>query len=204
MNLTELFETPIIFREIHQFDLLNTTLTAMLLARRSSDRGWSSDRRMLEWGGAGAETLLQHIRSLANKYSQYVGANRQRRYAWKAEMWAEIPSIGQFVPALCHPGAFWKAIYCVNDGYAGSLDRDLGGELELEDPRMPTVLMEGPNLRFRHHPQAPIASTEVALRPAAGRLLLFPAWLRHSVRPFNGIQDRIFISTLLTPTLESE
>ena len=38
-----------------------------------------------------------------------------------------------------HPGAFWSAVYYVDDGYEGSADDALGGELILLDPRMPGI-----------------------------------------------------------------
>ncbi len=80
----------------------------------------------------------------------------------------------------------------------GSPDRSLGGELEIEDSRYLMVVMEGPDRRFRMHDRAPITDPFILIRPATGRLLVFPAWLRHAVRPYLGRRERISIAINLT------
>jgi len=36
--------------------------------------------------------------------------------------------------------------------------------------------------------------SQVAIRPVAGRIVLFPSWLRHSVRPHRGDRERVSIA----------
>ena len=206
LQATQLFETPLIIDEVPDAANLNIALKAAILARReanpegmnnSNQRGWHSDRRMIEWGGAAVITLFERIVSLADCYTEDIAARSQPRYAWAPEIWANISGYGASNQYHCHAGAFWAAVYYVDDAYQGSAERALGGELELEDPRMPMMLMDGPDLRCRL-PGVAVSSPEILLRPAAGRLLLFPAWLRHGVRPYLGHGERISIATNLT------
>ena len=96
-----------------------------------------------------------------------------------------------------HPGAFWSAVYYVDDGYGGSPDRALGGELVLEDPRMPAIRMAAPDLRFRR-PGGKADHHETWMRPESGRIVMFPAWLSHAVRPYRGSGLRISVAVNLS------
>jgi hypothetical protein len=60
------------------------------------------------------------------------------------------------------------------------------------------INMEAPDLRFRPAPDVPPASLEMLIRPASGRLLMFPGWLRHAVRPYFGEGTRISVAMNLT------
>jgi uncharacterized protein (TIGR02466 family) len=91
----------------------------------------------------------------------------------------------------CHPAAFWSAVYYPDPGGA-EIDGN-GGELLLEDPRYPMAYMTVPDLLLRDANNDPMQSL-VSIRPVAGRIVMFPSWLRHSVRPHKGDRDRISIA----------
>ena len=42
------------------------------------------------------------------------------------------------------------------------------------------------------------AIASAALRPKPGRLVMFPAWLMHQVRPYHGTAERISVAFNLT------
>ena len=205
-ELSDLFETPLVVEDYAEAASANVALRAAILGRQSADPagvgisnrlGWHSDTRMLDWGGDTARGLAERAVLLATIYTQDTGSEAGDRYAWVPEMWANVSTRGASNQFHCHAGAFWAAVYYVDDGYAGSPDRSLGGELEFEDPRMPMMLMDGPDLRMRFGAR-PVADPEVLLRPGAGKLLLFPGWLRHGVRPYFGTTTRISIAINLT------
>ena len=83
-----------------------------------------------------------------------------------------------------HGGSFWSAVYYVRVGEAE------GGDLVLHDPRMPALRMHAPNLRFNDNGP----ELKVRIRPKAGRMVLFPAWLSHSVEPWDGSGTRISVA----------
>ena len=126
------------------------------------------------------------------------GGKGRRRFIGVPEMWANVSGQGASNQLHSHPGSFWSAVYYVDDGYGGSNDRSLGGELEIEDPRIPMINMEAPDLRFRPSKDSPAVPHDALIRPASGRLLMFPGWLRHAVKPYLGNGVRISVAMNLT------
>lgn len=205
-RVTGIFDTPVIVDEVPDSGALNDALRTVILDRQrksegvsiSNVGGWHSDTGMVDWGGEQARALCQRIVELADAYTIDLKAKDGPRHRWAAEMWANVSGSGASNRHHCHPGAYWSAVYYVDDGYAGSSDRSLGGELVLFDPRMPMVRMTAPDLRFRGPGDSP-DHDEVFLRPAAGRIVMFPSWLNHAVLQYNGSGTRISIAVNLTP-----
>jgi len=80
----------------------------------------------------------------------------------------------------------------VDDG--GVAERpDLGGELEMQDPRGVAPAMYAPMLAVGTPGGLTMGSSEL-LRPQAGMLIAFPSWLPHAVRPYHGERIRISIA----------
>ena len=207
MEIGYIFETPLIFAEIPGAAELNQAIAPVIAERRKADPqgvaisnllGWHSDTEMLEWGGEPAHRLMDEVIAIANRYCEDTGAKGRRRFMWVPEMWANISAKGAANQLHSHPGSFWSAVYYVDDGYGGSMDRSLGGELEIEDPRTPMINMEAPDLRFRPASNAPPPELVTLIRPASGRLLMFPSWLRHAVKPYFGNGTRVSIAMNLT------
>ncbi len=69
----------------------------------------------------------------------------------------------------------------------------LGGELEFMDPRGPGPAMYAPQLAFALPGGLSVGANEV-VHPRTGRLVMFPAWLLHQVRPYRGSAERISIA----------
>jgi uncharacterized protein (TIGR02466 family) len=201
-----LFETPVIVDHMPQAAALNADLGARILARRadhpglaiSNEGGWHSDRAMLEWGGDGARRLADRILATVAAFTTDIKQTGAPRHRWYPEMWANVSPPGAANRHHCHPGAFWSAVYYVDDGYGGSDDPALGGELVLYDPRMPMVRMLAPDLRFVR-PGQPPDHDENRMRPASGRIVIFPGWLNHSVAPYRGTGLRISVAMNLSP-----
>jgi len=198
MNVNILFGTPIIVVELPDAAALNAALSATIFEREkthpgtqhSNLGGWQSDWEMDRWGGAAAIKLLAIGRNTANR----ITTDRQGKpvsIVWKANMWANINRSGHGNEFHSHPGSFWSAVYYVDDG---GIDADpaLGGELEFMDPRGPGPAMYAPQLAFGNAGLSVGANETV--RPRSGRLVMFPAWLLHQVRPYRGAAQRISIA----------
>jgi len=198
MSLVTLFGTPILIEELPGAETLNAELAKTIMAREQSNPGtqhsnlggWQSDWEMDRWGGASAIKLLAIGRNTANR----ITTDRQGRpvsIQWKANMWANINRTGHGNEFHSHPGSFWSAVYYVDDG---GIDADpaLGGELEFMDPRGPGPAMYAPQLAFGNAGLSVGANETV--RPRSGRLVMFPAWLLHQVRPYRGAAQRISIA----------
>lgn len=159
----------------------------------SNVHGWQSTTDMLDWGGEAARRLVDHVLTRCDEHTVDVREEGRRRFVWLPEMWANVNEHGASNQTHCHPGSQWSAVYYVQDGYGGSEDRALGGELALLDPRFPMVRMRDPDLRYVR-PSGSVDHHEAWIRPKTGQLVMFPAWLMHSVRPYHGDGVRISIA----------
>jgi uncharacterized protein (TIGR02466 family) len=203
LQLANVFETPVILDMVPDASALNEAFKTAVRARRESDpgvkksnwNGWQSDADMLSWGGRPAAQLAEHFLKLCNNFTAFSSTD----FTWSVEMWANLSSAGSANEAHIHPGAVWSSVYYVEDGYAGSSEPDLGGELVLYDPRMPFIRMLPFELRYRK-PDGTAAETQVSIRPVAGQIVMFPPWLYHSVHPFSGAGTRISIAMNATVT----
>lgn len=177
----------------------NRALGEAILARRrvsgsvskSNVLGWQSDLAMTQWGGEAAQRLKAHVLQRCDELTH--DPRGPGHFRWYAEMWANMSPTGASNQTHSHPGSFWSAVYYVDDGFAGSPDKALGGELVFVDPRFPMVRARTPDLRYR----APDGSTdhqEVWFRPRSGVLVIFPSWLMHGVRAYQGRGTRISIA----------
>lgn len=95
------------------------------------------------------------------------------------------------------PAARGRRSPILDDGYDGSTDPKLGGELMLLDPRMPQIRMYAPHLRLREADGGE-QLVEPFVRPRTGMLVVFPAWLAHAVRPLRGGGMRISVALNLS------
>lgn len=155
--------------------------------------GWHSNTRMLEWGGEAALALAYKAMEMAGAQTVDSKSPRESRFGWVPEMWANVSTKGHANQYHYHPGSFWSAVAYIDDGYAGSDDPALGGELQLLDPRMPMIVMTAPDLRLKDAEGKP-QRNEITVRPRTGLIVLFPSWLQHAVRPFHGEGTRISIA----------
>ena len=202
LQVVSLFATPIVLIDLPDAAALSADLRRTILEREKSHPGtehsnlggWQSEWDMDRWGGAPAIKLLAVARNSANK----VTTNRQGQsvsIAWKANMWANINRSGHGNEFHSHPGSFWSAVYYVDDGGIDA-DPSLGGELEFMDPRGPGPAMYAPNLAFGSAGLS-VGANEV-VRPRAGRMVMFPSWVLHQVRPYRGKAERISIALNLS------
>ncbi len=197
-EIASLFATPIVLSDVPDAAALNTELRAAIEkhqkahpgTQHSNLGGWQSDWDMDRWGGAAAIKLLAIGRNTANR----VTTNRQGQpvvITWRANMWANVNKTGHGNEFHSHPGSFWSGVYYVDDGGIDA-DPSLGGELEFMDPRGPGPAMYAPHLAFGAAGLSVGANETV--RPKTGRLVMFPAWVLHQVRPYKGTAERISIA----------
>ena len=163
--------------------------------------GWHSNTEMLEWGGEAARALAYKAMTMADELTIDAKAPDGGRFDWVPEMWANISAKGNANQYHYHPGSFWSAVAYVDDGYEGNDDPTLGGELQLQDPRMPMIRMTAPDLRLRDA-DGKAQQSEVSLRPRTGMIVMFPSWLQHAVRPFHGSGTRISIAINLVAAMK--
>ncbi|MEQ8412121.1 MAG: 2OG-Fe(II) oxygenase family protein [Erythrobacter sp.] len=161
---------------------------------------WHSNTRMIEWGGEAARALVYKAIGMADAGVVNIAKEQGREYGWVPEMWANVSQKGHANQYHTHPGSLWSAVAYLDDGYEGSADPALGGELQLLDPRMPMVRMGSLDLRFKDA-DGEVQNNEPMIRPQTGLIVMFPSWLQHSVRAFRGTGTRISVAINLVPAL---
>jgi hypothetical protein len=72
-------------------------------------------------------------------------------------------------------------------------DEDVGGAFYVEDPRFPMAAMHNTAVRMIGVDGKP-QQYEVEFKLERGKIVVFPAWLRHGVRPYSGKRERISIA----------
>ena len=198
-EIVPLFSTPVVISDLPEAPALNVELRKVIAERQqahpgiqhSNLGGWQSTWDMDRWGGAAAIKLLAHGRNLANR-STIDREGKPVAVAWRANMWANVNRSGHGNEFHSHPGSFWSAVYYVDDGGIAT-DPSLGGELEFMDPRGPGPARYAPHLAFAMPGGRSVGANEV-VHPQSGRLVMFPAWLLHQVRPYRGNAERISIA----------
>ncbi len=199
-QLLGLFDTPVIVDELPNASSINTTLAPLILARReqqpgvtiSNIGGWQSEHDVTDWGGEAIQHLLNHIAAMATGHCVDIVSPRAARHRWAHDIWANVSPPQASNQMHTHPGAYWSAVYYVDDG-SDQHDGSQGGELVLEDPRMPMIAMSMPNLRLRST-NGSVHEPQLRMKVRTGRIIMFPAWLNHGVMPHRGPRERISIA----------
>lgn len=191
------FPTPVIVATLPDAESLNAELKRVILERERKDKGvqhsnlggWQSSWDFETWGGTGVNSLLDAARNLATRLTSD-RTGKEVRIAWKTNVWANVNRRGHGNEFHTHPGAYWSGTYYVDDGGAGD-SQELSGAFEIQDPRGVAPAMYAPHLGFAM-PGGQSAGASELIFPKSGQLILFPSWLQHAVRPYQG--DRLRIS----------
>ena len=199
IELRTYFATPVVVATMPDPEPLNRALEAAVLAREkthpstehSNLGGWQSDWDFADWGGDAGAAMLESARNLANQVTSD-RTGRKVAIDWKLNAWANINRTGHGNEFHTHPGSFWSGAYYVADGGIND-DPALGGEFEIQDPRGVAPAMYAPMLCVNMPGGLSMGASEL-IRPMAGQMLMFPAWLSHQVRPYLGDKRRISIA----------
>ncbi len=174
----------VVFRfDLTEADGLNERLLSLIYARRDADKqgveksnyrylgGWHSRENLHKL--AEFETLTNHIHSGVERISSDLQYNSA--YALRiTSMWSIINPPGASNLAHIHPGSLWSGVYYVQAPEGC-------GNIAFTDPRVANVMNRpkyAPNQRVPKE-----CWTKARFSPIAGRMLVFPSWLYHSVEP---------------------
>lgn len=194
-----LFETPVVYSELQGAENLLADLESAIRTQRANSPGvqrsnigsWHSDTDMLQWGGPAAQQLAHHAIALAKRMSHFLGGTADD-LDWTVSMWANVTPQGGLNQTHVHPGNLWAAVLYLDMGKSEG-GGDAGGNFYLEDPRFPLCAMRENALRMLGIDGKP-QQVEVDFNLSRGNLIVFPAWLRHGVRPYTGSRERISIA----------
>lgn len=195
VEIRRLFPVPVMVTSLEGAAALNEALKDVIHKNkteadgvaRSNILGWHSDSEMLRWGGEPAKQLGLAMLQVCGRHTDDVAMRSgQPRYEMAMEMWANVSPAGASNQMHCHPGCIWSGVYYVDDG------GDRSSALVLLDSNYPTNRMYAPDLQFvAGGEQFPVRHE---VEPEPGRMVIFPSWLSHAVKPHKGPRDRISIA----------
>jgi uncharacterized protein (TIGR02466 family) len=106
------------------------------------------------------------------------------------DAWFHITRRGGFFGLHNHPNATWSGVYCVDPGRSDPDQRDSGALTFVSPTLTANMHVDAGNARL----SGGFASGVRSLRMEAGQLVLFPSWVLHDVKPFEGDGERITVA----------
>jgi uncharacterized protein (TIGR02466 family) len=106
------------------------------------------------------------------------------------DCWFHVTRRGGFFGVHNHPNASWSGVYCVDPGQHDSGKKD-SGVLSFVNPTITSAMhMDAGIARM----QLPYGYQIASVPLEAGQLVLFPSWVLHDVKPYEGEGERITIA----------
>jgi uncharacterized protein (TIGR02466 family) len=105
------------------------------------------------------------------------------------DCWFHVTRRGGFFGVHNHPNASWSGVYCVDTGRPDAAAQ--GGNLSFINPMITSAMhldAGAANMPLPYGYQTAQISLE------AGQLVIFPSWVLHDVKPFEGEGERITIA----------
>lgn len=177
------FPTHVFQVDVESPETLNGGLIQAIYAEREIDNEGISRSNLKELGGWHShnklhlsepfEGLEKHIRDAGQKISKEMGYNENFDLQ-VGTMWSVINPPGGANRAHVHPDCILSGVYYVQ------APKD-SGSIEFVDPRTANLMKQphyAPNQKRLKE-----CWSKVRFTPTAGRMLIFPAWLYHSVEP---------------------
>jgi uncharacterized protein (TIGR02466 family) len=106
------------------------------------------------------------------------------------ECWFHVTRRGGFFGLHNHPNASWSGVYCVDPGRSDP-GNEGSGLLSFVSPMLMSGMhQDAANIKMKR----PYASGVAQLTLVPGQLVMFPSWVLHDVKPFEGEGERITIA----------
>ena len=188
-QLEHIFSTPVFSYVLKDVGELNGELRDLVLERertapsmvKSNQGGWQSSPDFFDWGGSAVETLEHHLRRAVKIATARVLGATNLRIEFQLYGWAAVNRNGHYNTTHVHPMATWSGVYYVDAGDEAPDAR--AAVLEFAHPIIASVMSFFPGV---------LPSARV-VRPETGMIILFPSYLQHSVRMYQGERPRISV-----------
>ncbi|MEM7358242.1 MAG: TIGR02466 family protein [Pseudomonadota bacterium] len=177
------FPTPVYYIDLEGADALNQYLKNRIYSWRDSDQPGIVRSNVKQVGSWHSETTMNQRAEydlFRDKVTEQINAVfKDQLYSENHEacclnMWANVNPQHGYNRSHIHPGSLWSGAYYVNTPIHC-------GRIVFQDPRP-----ESQMLLIEKQKNATTTAeqwSEVYHQAIAGRLVLFPSWLRHEVEP---------------------
>jgi uncharacterized protein (TIGR02466 family) len=205
-DIVNMFAVPFAFSRYAAHERLNPALQRYILAAEKDGR--SANPRPLTQRNAAVyeshfnlfrdpDAAIQELKKFCwDQLLAVVGAlNRYDpptlgRLQLYNDCWFHVTRRGGFFGLHNHPNASWSGVYCVAPGQHDGGAKD-SGRLTFVNPMITSAMhMDAGIARM----QLPYAYQVAGISLEAGQLVIFPSWVLHDVKPFEGDGERITIA----------
>ncbi len=204
-DIVNMFAVPFAFSRHPSFDLLNARLVPFI--RRLESEGKSNPRPLAQRNAALFESHFNLFRepdqavqalkvfcweqlySVIGRLNGYDRKTLERLQIYN-ECWFHVTRRGGFFGLHNHPNASWSGVYCVDPGRHDP-DKQHSGALNFVNPAIASAMHMDAGIANMPLPYGQQLAA-VSLEP--GQLVLFPSWVLHDVKPFEGEGERITIA----------
>jgi uncharacterized protein (TIGR02466 family) len=206
-EIVPFFATPFVFSRLQDPETLNGELRALFLEREAEGASHANPRPITQRNASTFESRFELFRDPAPPLQKlkefcfsemlraicelngYDAATRSQLLIYN-DAWFHISRRGGFFGLHNHPNASWSGVYCVEPGRSDA-DRKDSGALCFVNPMLQASMhLDAGNARF----SGAFAGGIRSLRMEAGQLVLFPSWVLHDVKPFEGDGERITVA----------
>jgi uncharacterized protein (TIGR02466 family) len=106
------------------------------------------------------------------------------------DAWFHVTRRGGFFGLHNHPNASWSGVYCVDAGRPDPSSKD-SGRLTFVNPMITCAMyLDAANARM----PLPYGYQTAGFSLESGQLVIFPSWVLHDVKPFEGDGERVTIA----------
>jgi uncharacterized protein (TIGR02466 family) len=205
-ELVNMFAVPFTFSRHPAYERLNAALKQQLLALERS--GAAANPRPLTQRNAPlfeshfnlfrtADPAVQELKlfcwdqllALIGRLNGYDLPTLHRLQIYN-DCWFHVTRRGGFFGLHNHPNATWSGVYCVDPGNHDT-DKQDSGRLTFVNPAIASAMhLDAGNDRMK----LPYGYQVASLSLEAGQLVMFPSWVLHDVKPFEGTGERITVA----------
>jgi uncharacterized protein (TIGR02466 family) len=201
------FAVPFGFAQLENCEALNGELRSLFLQREAEGAAYANPRPLTQRNRPVFESNFQLFRSpepciqqlKAFCWSHLLGmiaelsgydANTMRRMQIYNDCWFHITRRGGFFGLHNHPMASWSGVYCVAPGKHDA-DKPESGMLTFLNPSTISAMHQDAATASL---KGPFGTGIRYLKFEPGQLVLFPSYILHDVKPFEGEGERITVA----------
>jgi uncharacterized protein (TIGR02466 family) len=207
IEITPFFAVPFGFAKLEDCADLNAELRDLFMQRAAEGSRYANPRPLTQRNRQVFESEFQifrwpepciqqlkrfcwdHMLQMIGALNGYDGAMLGRLLIY-SDAWFHVTHRGGFFALHNHPNAAWSGVYCVDPG-AHDPDQPDSGLLSFVSPAVISSMhMDAATANLRD----PFAPNVRAVRLEPGQLVLFPSWILHDVKPFQGQGTRITVA----------
>jgi len=190
MNIEYHFPTPIYIKDLPNVVQLNQYLEQQILKWKQNDPKGHNRTNVNGWHSTTDMNQKEEYNILTKELFDVQDEIFKKEFLdlkpVLGNMWANINYPGGFNRPHLHPNSLFSGVYWIKTPVKS-------GNLMLYDPR-PGVQMVMPNRKKEKYLLPAYVWREVHYEPVAGRIIMFPAWLWHEVKPNESNDTRISVS----------